>query len=547
MLVWMAKLNLNHNKKLEGFSRKMNQKSIQNEVEIIQQAKKVFASGEISQAVDLCQKSLRQNSNFVKLNILLSQFFQQNSEFDKMLESINALNKKHPNNLLVSLRQCECLIYSGEIREAIVAIDSLFEQAQQDHQLLSKLAELYLHCSQHEKVAICHRIALKLAPATPQYKYNLASAYLTLGEISKSAELLEEVIDACPEDFDAYYIRSTLHSKTEQNNNIQALQKLLKKHSTNSNAQIALGYSLGKEYEDIKDYPNAFTSIAMAAKKRKQSMRYQVVSDTRAMAAIESSFTKQKMSQIVSSTNDSAPIFILGLPRSGTTLVERLLSSHSRVGSLGEVNSFAFAMIHSVGSNKGKMDLIEKSLAINFEQLAARYKKATLGYGVEGEFLIDKTPLNFLYIGLIKKAFANAKIIHLKRHPLDSCFAMYKTLFRMGYPFSYSLQDLAQYYVAYHRLMAHWDELFGAEIFQLEYQQLVSDPENQVRKLLDYCSLEWQPTVLDFYKNKSPTATASAAQVRQPIYSSSVNRWQKYSEQLKPLKEMLIESGIDCE
>jgi hypothetical protein len=265
------------------------------------------------------------------------------------------------------------------------------------------------------------------------------------------------------------------------------------------------------------------------------------------MKAIQDNFSQKNLEKIESSNNPEVPIFILGLPRSGTTLVEQVLSSHSKIASLGEVSSFAFSLIHSVGQNIGKMDLIRKSTAIDMQRLGERYIHAIKGHGENAQYLIDKTPLNFLYIGLIKKALPQARIIHLSRHPLDSCFAMFKTLFRMGYPFSYSLDDLAQYYVAYHQLMAHWQSLFKEDLFDLSYQSLVESPEPQIKKILDYCHLEWQPKVMEFHKNDSASATASAAQIRQPIYKSSVEKWCHYETQLSPLKSLLESRGINCD
>ncbi len=518
------------------------------ETQALQQAKFLVSQSGLDSAIEFCQSTIGESADYIHLTILLSQLYQQNGLFDKMLALIRKLSKQHDHqNIVVNLRKCECLIYCSETKEAIELLDILSETYGNNHKVISKIAELYIHCSQHKKVTLCHQKALNLKPDYSPYLYNLSFSKLTLGKIDEASELLERVILQSPTDFDAYYSRSTLSKATSNANHIEQLEKLKTNYSNNPHAQIALGFALGKEHEDTHAYEQAFKAIEYAAKLRKKSMQYQVKTDVDAMQAIQKTFSQKNLVKIEPSNNKESPIFILGLPRSGTTLVEQVLSSHSEIVSLGEVSSFAFSLIHSVGQNIGKMDLINKSITIDMQSLGERYIHAIKGYGKNAQYLIDKTPLNFLYIGLIKKALPQAKIVHLSRHPLDSCFAMFKTLFRMGYPFSYSLNDLAQYYVAYSQLMGHWRDTFKEGFFDLSYQSLVESPEEQIKKLLNYCQLEWQPKLMEFHKNRLPSATASASQIRQPIYKSSVEKWRNYENQLSPLKLLLESRGVNCD
>jgi hypothetical protein len=234
----------------------------------------------------------------------------------------------------------------------------------------------------------------------------------------------------------------------------------------------------------------------------------------------------------------------LGLPRSGTTLVDRILSSHSQVASLGETNDFVNAVMSLAGPAKTKDQLIEATAHLDFAELGQSYCVAQAGHGQAANHLIDKTPSNFLYLGLIAKALPDAKVIHLQRNPMDSCFGMYKALFRMGYPFSYDLGDLAKYYLAYRNLMDHWRKHLPGRLFDLQYEALVKEPEENIRQLLGFCGLQWEDGCLNFHENQSPSATASAAQIRQPMYKSAVERWRHYEHQLEPLKHELEAGGI---
>jgi hypothetical protein len=198
------------------------------------------------------------------------------------------------------------------------------------------------------------------------------------------------------------------------------------------------------------------------------------------------------------------------------------------------------------GTLGDKHALVRRSARIDPGALGTTLRAALRSHGRTAPRLIDKTPANFLYLGLIHRALPAARVVHLRRHPLDSCLAMYKTLFRMGYPYSYSLEDLGAYYVAYHQLMAHWRTLIPGSFVDLDYEALVDQPEAAARPVLEYCGLDWEDGCLSFQHNPRPSATASAAQVRQPIHRRSAGRWRQYERQLAPLADMLTRNGIPC-
>jgi hypothetical protein len=235
---------------------------------------------------------------------------------------------------------------------------------------------------------------------------------------------------------------------------------------------------------------------------------------------------------------------VLGLPRSGTTLVDRILSSHSKVASLGEIQDFALVLIEGAGQARDKADLIRRSAAMDHAALGRAYRSRIAERDPRALFAIDKTPLNFLYIGLIALALPNARIVHVRRGAMDGCYAMYKTLFRMGYPFSYDLGDLAAYRIAYERLMAHWRGALPGRMVEIDYEALIADQEGESRRLVAACGLDWEEACLDFHRNPAPVATASAVQVRAPIHDRSVGLWRRYETGLVPLADALGKAGI---
>ena len=311
-------------------------------------------------------------------------------------------------------------------------------------------------------------------------------------------------------------------------------------------AEVQIRYTLAKEYEDLGDYRKSFDELRQGARKRRENLRYDVANDVSTVDWIIEAFPAAVAADAV---HAGAPIFIVGLPRSGTTLVDRILSSHSQVRSAGELNDFALSLVSRVRSENGKehlarRELVARSAQVDFAALGREYLARARAVVAEGRFT-DKMPLNYLYCGLIRRALPDARIVHLTRHPMAAGYAMYKTLFKDGYPFSYDLDEIAQYYIAYRKLMDHWSAVMPGAVYSLNYENLVADQIDETRKLLEFCGLDWEDACAEFHRNPSATTTASASQVRRPIYDSSVAQWRHYTAQLASLSTALESAGIE--
>lgn len=503
-------------------------------------------------ALALNHQWVTQEPNNQQAWLSYARIHQQLSRFPDMLAAAQTAYNLSPDLLSTQKLLIEALVSNGEMALAknylrqfesalaqTAACDNLAEQWQ-------LLVQLNTHCSDHISAVRCAENALAQRPNDPALKYNLAASLFATGDLARAESLLDEVIRQVPHDGDAWYLRSTLLKQTTQKNHIAELEQLLLQPHTPESVRVPLSYALGKECEDLGDYSRAFSAFSFAAQRRRQRLSYRVEHDVDTMANIAAAFDARCVSAAPAKTA-VRHIFVVGLPRSGTTLVDRILCSHSDVGSLGEVNDLVFSLLRLVGHQSGKTKLIDAAAKADHKKIGDNYRYSSTGYGVDAKVLLDKTPLNFLYLGLIHLALPDARVVHLKRHPIDSCFAMYKTLFRMGYPFSYDWQDLAHYYAAYDRLMAHWRALIPQAFIDVEYEALVTQQETNSRRLLDYCELDWQPEVLAFQNNKRPTATASAAQVRQPLYRDSVAKWRHYESELQALKSALDAAGVSFE
>ena len=443
-----------------------------------------------------------------------------------------------------ALDRVQHLLFDGDVRRAIAALKKLERQSLQDHFLLQKVAEMYINCGQHEQAGRCYARSVQLQPSNPAYLYNLAASHIALGKMDEAEKLFTEVIRLKPGDLGAWLNRSSLKKQTGQSNHIEQL-KYVKSHlSSDDPGNIPCCYALAKELEDLQRYDESFAFLQEGSAQRHRQLQYDVSEDVRAMEQIAGCFSQEFLDTERPTYDSNRPIFILGLPRSGTTLVDRIISSHSQVSSLSEHNTLSFALMRESVGVKGKSALIDHSTRLDFAALGEHYCKGIDGFGKPAARLIDKTPLNFLYLGLLHLALPGARIIHLRRKPLDSCFAMYKTLFGTGYPFTYSLQDVGRYYIAYRLLMDHWRKVIPGAFLDVDYESMVADQEGETRRILDYCDLQWEDACLEFHRNQEPAATASAAQVRQPVYSSSVGLWRNYSRQLAPFAGKLREFGI---
>lgn len=424
----------------------------------------------------------------------------------------------------------------------IEELRSLEQRSRGHGRLLQDIGNLYAHLNLHRDAERCYGRAAGLAPGDSGALYNWATCLTALGRMEAAEQTLDRVICLAPEDHDAYYNRSTLRRQTLERNHVCELQCVLATARSPS-ARVALGYALAKELEDLGRWPESFAALRTAADTRRRVLSYSVEYDVATMARIARVFDADYCRPGARPGFESRrPIFIVGLPRSGTTLVDRILSSHSLVESRGESSDLALVLMRLAGAGGDRSTLVQRATSLDARELGrsfcARLPRT------DAARVIDKTPLNFLYLGLVAAALPQATLIHVRRSPLDVCYAMYKTLFRMAYPFSYDLSDLASYYSAYSALMQHWRETLGARLVEVDYEVLVADQERTTRRLLEACELPWEDACLEFHRNESPTLTASAAQVRQPLYNTSVGSWRRYERELQPLIDALRAHGV---
>jgi hypothetical protein len=320
------------------------------------------------------------------------------------------------------------------------------------------------------------------------------------------------------------------------------MEHLLEEKNLTDDQKMNLSFGLGKAFEDLGQYEKSFHFILEANRLKRETFDYDISEDRVFIDNLKKTFDEQFIHQHSHSGYSSdAPIFIVGMPRSGTTLVEQILSAHPQVFGAGELRYMKIMIVDSCSNIEGlEYPQCFAGFSENdFKEFGKAYVNELRQFSKEVKYITDKMPHNFLNIGLIKLILPNAKIIHCQRNPVDTCWSIFKNFFAGIHNYAYNLRELGEYYKLYEGLMAHWRTILPGFLFEIQYEELVADQENQTRRLLEYCGLDWQDDCLSFHKSSRPVRTASSTQVRQPIYNNSVLLWKRYAKELQPLLEAL--------
>jgi tetratricopeptide (TPR) repeat protein len=515
-----------------------------------QEVTRLLQKGDLNSAGTLCDRLTTEFPDFLPgwhSGSFIALCRGQVASASQMIQRALAGSPSDPRFLLQHAR---VLAAQRRLAESIDSAAAAEKSAANDAQLLDAIGSFYNSVGDHQRAFEAYSQAIAREPLQPLFWFNRATVQRFLGKLAAAEEDYDRVIALRPNDYEAHSNRSELRKQTRERNHVQAMEQLLAPGIANWRGEVQLRHALAKEYEDLEQYPDSWRHLEKGARLRREHLKYDVRYDIDTVDWIMKAFPTEPVEPI-NGCSSREPIFILGLPRSGTTLVERILGSHSQVFAAGELNHFAAALVSAATSrNAGKPlprpALVAATRELDFGALGADYLERTRPGTSQRRHFTDKMPLNYLYCGLIRRALPNARIVHVTRHPMASCYAMFKTLFKDGYPFSYDLEDVARYYVGYRRLMDHWRQSMPGVIYDISYERLVRDQESESRRLLAVCGLEWEDGCLEFHRNPTVTTTASASQVRRPIYDSSLKQWRHYEGQLAGLRNQLQAAGIEA-
>ena len=474
---------------------------------------------------------------------LLARIAFDHSNYAKSGELFDKARSLAPGNPLYIAGQAEHLVTVGRQAEALELADEAAKLPVDDAFAADTLGVVYSRTGFHEKAVPFFERAVELNPLPGNFHYNLGTSLQFSGDFGRAEKEYKATIERQPDSFRAWSAITGLRKQTSKENHLSQLEALFRANAADPDAALHLGHAIAKTLEDLGRYEESFDWLVRAKRGKRQAIGYDVQSDLDLFTA-----AAEKGTAVAETDNppSDAPIFIVGLPRTGTTLVDRILSSHPDVVSAGELNTFASlikALSKSTSNRVLDVETLKNVATADLAETGRAYVEKTRRLTRGARRFTDKMPLNFFYAGLIHRALPQAKIVVLRRDPADSCLSNFRQLFATGfsyYNYAFDIADTAAYYRAFDALIDNWRESLPPQTFmELHYEDIVHDQEATTRELLAFCDLDWNEACLRFHENEAPVATASSVQVRQPLYSGSIGRWKKYGTRLDGLRRAL--------
>jgi tetratricopeptide (TPR) repeat protein len=435
------------------------------------------------------------------------------------------------------LKRAQAAVLSGEQEHAIEIYNRLLKSDPQQFEAWANLGSLYLEAGDSTRAEQAYSKALELEPNAVPVLTNLATLANQVGDRERALNLYHQALEQAPEDAEIWNDLAQIKRFTSDDADIEVMKALLSGEDLAPEKRMFLSFALGKALEDTGEYDEAFGHLLQANQIKRADTPFELAREEQLVdqliQTLDAQFFVQRMGMGVKSKQ---PVFIIGMPRSGTTLVEQILASHSEVHGGGELETLGQVIASKVSLFP---DGAEALSGEDFRQFGENYISRLMELAPEAQRITDKMPRNFYFIGMISVALPHARIIHCRRSPMDTCFSCFSLHFPYGQDFSYDLTSLGGYYRNYRRLMSHWHRVLPGRILDVEYEALVTDPEMQARRLIEHCGLEWQEACLEFHNSSRQVATASAAQVREPIHNRSVARWRRFGDALHELQSSL--------
>jgi tetratricopeptide (TPR) repeat protein len=504
-----------------------------------------LAAGNVPAASECCRRALGIKPDLVEGHFLVGLVALQAKDRDNAFKAFASVTKLQPDHGAAWAHLAKLFMNDGQVNRADAALTEAVKFESGNPVVQDLMGAVYTTMGEYGLAGECFEKAMQGQPEHPPFMLNLANNQIYNGRLHDAEELLQSVIAIQPDMAQAHWSLAGCRRATDDLH-ITDMRRLLKAQVAHPRLQAFYYYAIGKELEDLQRWDEAFDAFQSGASCRRQTVEYDEEAEALMFAFLEEHMTEDWAAS-GAGHDTSAPIFVLGQPRTGTTLIERIISSHSKVHSAGELQQFSLAL-RRLSNHKDprrfSVDFFRASLHLDGARVGGLYIESCKRMRGDKERFIDKLPQNYLLIPFILKALPNAKIVHLTRDPMDACFASYKQLFADAYLHSYDLGEMARHHCRYRHLMDTWRSRFPGRFFDISYEDTVLDLEGRARELIDYLGLPWEDACLRFHERREAVSTASAVQVREPVHTRSIGRWRRYEQQLAPMKKILADHGL---
>ncbi|MCH9693518.1 MAG: sulfotransferase [Gammaproteobacteria bacterium] len=513
---------------------------------LLDEASRLRTAGDVSRAEQICEELLAKEPNNTDALRLLAGIATDDERYivaEGLLKRIVKLTSNHYlgyNELGRFLGDRGRIPEAAEQMKIAVRLDPAVVE---NHRVLGDLLSIV---GREQDACDAYKAALEIdATDTPAL---LGSAHMLriLGKPDEAIAAYESSLSIRPDAGDAWWSLATMPGYAFSPAQLEVMRGLLEDEDLPQNARISVSFALARAAEKSQQYDDAWKHYELGNRLRRSQVSYDPVQTELTHDSIIETFTANLLNRVTRIDDEGPrPIFIVGMPRSGSTLLEQILASHSQIEGCGElpyIVMLSSSISNAQGSGKRYPESVldmttEQRLALgqNYLYQTRTHRKQDLSC------FTDKMPANFSHIGMIHLALPDACIIDARRSPLDTCIANYRQLFAQGKKQSYDLFELADYYLEYRRIMDHWDEVLPGRVLRVQYEDVVADIESQARRILEYCGLPWEDECLNFFDNERAVNTASSEQVRQPIYAKSIEFWKNYDAHLDDLKDVLAD------
>jgi tetratricopeptide (TPR) repeat protein len=502
--------------------------------------------GQLESAAKACQEALAEDPNLPQAHFLVGLVALEGEERRIAHEAFKSVVKLDRNHAAAWAQLARLNAGEGRVALAERALREVRRIKPSDPAVLDLTGTVLNQLGEYETAKAFFTRVNALAPGQPAYMMNLANVLVFLGEIDAAVEIFNEVLRKELRSAQCHWglanaVKATDHSHIEQ------MRALLDHYPANQRARGFLFYAIGKESEDLQDWDAAFEAFAEGAAARRQTVEYHEDAEIEVFETIKTLFDGDWLASRTDGNPDPSPIFVLGQPRTGTTLIERIITSHSQVHSAGELQQFGLAtrrVSRHADPRRFSAELFRRAAQADPRAIGTMYLQTAARRRGHTPRFVDKLPVNYLNLPLILAALPNARIVHLVRGPMDSCFASFKQLFADAYLHSYEQGEMARHHIRYRDLMTHYRACFPGRIIDVSYEETVHDIESNARGLISALDLDWEDACLNFHESQSGVATASAVQVREPAHTRSIGRWRRYERQLEPMRRELELAGV---